>query len=350
MSDRRGPSSWRWRGAVLVAAAALLVGCARQTETVTPATAPPDTAATPATTRPGTTVRGTTTPRRTTPDVDLGGIDPAVFDDLPDGGSYRGWKTVTDVTDSVRVDVPEEWESDGQERVIEGNDVPTIYASADQEAYDANRSVAGLRIFRYPSALSAKGIEWALDRQAERDSLAECTAAPEDHTFEDQGWSGRAVVATGCGEDNRMAIVHIAATDLPGVGDLAVLQVQLVRQRDVEALARVVRTFQVARDEPTTTTSAPTTTTSAPPTTRSDLPDYSLALQLVKDHVRSCGMDYDWTSADGGSDGGGALWNVTIWIIPGPGGGGPGAADYRVDVDTGSVTSTNGTANVLCPG
>lgn len=178
----------------------------------------------------------------------LGGIDPATFDVLDPGTPYSRYVTVEDDTTAISVDLPASWHTDGRLRTLENNDLPSVNAATDLDAYLANESTPGMRFSAYRGPLRAKGEAWALDHLAEIDGISSCTGKPERVAFEDGGYRGSAVVTTGCGVDGQLVNVHIVASDRQGTGALAVIQVQLKTQADVEALAKVISSFKVPTD------------------------------------------------------------------------------------------------------
>ncbi len=257
MTTSRGPLALL--AATVAVTATLGAACSKKEVTSdipgTTTTAVVATTEAPATTQsPGTTrTPGTTAPRRTTTSRaqtnisadDLGGIDPTVFADLPDDAPYGRFVTERDATDAIAVDIPATWETDTKVRTITGVTVPSIVASLDLQDYYDNRTTPGMRFAAYQGELRSKGAAWALQHEGEVDKLDQCTGSPQAFPFEDKDYSGQAQVTTGCGVNNDVTVVQIAASDKQGTGDLAVLGVSLTSQADVAALQRVIASFKV---------------------------------------------------------------------------------------------------------
>ena len=241
---------------VLVAALVLAVttsaGCSSSTgdgagaTTTTSTTAAPATttrAATPTTSERSTRTTGSSAGGPVTRD-DLGGIDPASLGDLATRAPYQRFTTIRDETGQVRVEVPATWEHDGSIRTITQVDVPNVVAAPVLQDYYDDRSTPGMRLAAYQGELADRGVDWALQHEAEVDHLDRCTDTTETTPFSLGSREGTAQVTTGCGLDGDVTVVQVAAS-APDGGDLAVLQVALVSTADVAALATILGSMAV---------------------------------------------------------------------------------------------------------
>jgi hypothetical protein len=300
------------------------------------------------------------TPRTTEPDTGAGvvaGIDLSALADLPEGEPPATWVEVSDDTGTLQVSVPGDWdETDERVGTVDGVDVPSVFAAPDLETFLDRYDVPGLKFLLYSHDLTGGDQRALLRQRRDQAELGTVCDGSETYPVDTGTYQGLAELWTGCTDDGGAYLVLVAGPDVADAAFDLVLEVQMISQADVAAARQAIETFRFvgsAEDipvRPEQTTVPPTAAPTAPPTSaQDDTSGEDAAVALVTRHLQSCGMGWDWTSVN--SEGPG-LWNVEIWIMPpaGPENGDPGAGMYFVDTDLGEVTSTNGTANVLCPG
>lgn len=304
-----------------------------------------------------TSAPGRTTTEPSEPEADeVAGVDLSGLADLPEGDPVEGWTELADDTATLEVTVPEGWsDSDLTVGEVDEVDVPSIFTAPDLAAFSEQYDVPGLKLLLYSHDLTSGDQRALLRRRRDQAELGTVCDGSSTYPVDTGTYQGLAELWTGCTDDGGAYLVLVAGPDVADAAFDLVLEVQMTTSTDVEAARRAIETFRFVgsaedvpvRPAPTTapTTAAPTT----PPPTEDDTSGEDAAVALVTRHLQSCGMGWDWWAATVAGPG---LWEVEIWITPpaGPDNGDPGAGTYLADTDTGEVTSTNGTANVLCPG
>lgn len=349
-----------------------LVGCGRATNPEpagdrTASSEPATTAKKRATTTTETADTERAAGKRLTRDGDvIGGIDFGAAALAP-GHTYEGWSTRPDDRSVIEVDVPSAW-SDVDTRVGDLGGVPTpgIFASTDLTAFAKGYETPGAKVSLYGTALTGVGHEGIVDRLAGVEKTASaCNPGGAKTAYDDGLYEGTAQLWTGCGPKKGALLIVVAGDPKAEPPYYLVIDQMLVTTADIEAAARILGTFRftgrpgdIPQETSTTTTaagpppSAPPSTT-APVTTAPPVDDTAAAQQavtMVQSKLAVCGLGWDWTSTTKTAPG---QWEVRIWIVP-PGtpgeNGDAGEGTYLVDLDRQRVVSTNGTANVLCPG
>ncbi|MBC7235802.1 MAG: serine protease [Chloroflexi bacterium] len=161
---------------------------------------------------------------------------------------YSGYRTVTDDTGALTVDIPNEWtDVGGGSWKIEGKVVGVgIAAARDIERFRQSWAEPGMLLGA--SAILAQEFDEAgiLDQI---DYSDECESRQRFTDYDDGLYTGQYDVYKGCGEANSTLIVLAA---MPEERDfIIVLTVGLVSEADEEALKRIIDTFEVIGELPT---------------------------------------------------------------------------------------------------
>lgn len=156
-------------------------------------------------------------------------------DDVAAGGdAYADYVIVTDDSDSISVEVPAQW-SDVDGTVSEIG--PSLVAAPSIQEFDQTGDVPGVRITA--SQEVGADLEALLDQVAQNE---DCTSQGRED-FETPFYSGRLEFFSDCG-DTGAGFVTLAALADDG-SFTVVVAMQAVTRADLEALDRIINTFQV---------------------------------------------------------------------------------------------------------
>ncbi|MCB0994042.1 MAG: hypothetical protein KDB21_03045 [Acidimicrobiales bacterium] len=258
---------------------------------------------------------------------------------LPVGEDPTAVMEISDDTRVVFAEVPASWtDVDGSTRTVEGVSAPSVVAGPDLPGFIETYDEPGVRLTVYSGSLADQPSAAILDSLAESANAADaCYESFRDYTYEDAAYVGDWEVFTGCSSSG-VALFHLVALPKDPIldGTLLVLEAQMVTTGDMTAVAHVLDTFVHGPLGGPAPTTAPAPAGNA-----------QQAIDRVSAHLAGCGMDWEDPIA---VDMGAGLWEVSVFILPSSDRGDPGEGIYWVDVSDGSITSINGTANVLCPG
>lgn len=151
------------------------------------------------------------------------------------GDSYSSYELITDVSDSVRVEVPTAWtDRDGEFNPDFGE---SIFAATDLELFRDTWDVPGI-ILERSDELTFADIDDVLDIW---DLPCEDSGGREDFETEDGLFSGKWEVWTACGGTSAVAITLAVS---PNDGNSVVrMFIQIVSDADIEAAERALSTF-----------------------------------------------------------------------------------------------------------
>ncbi len=146
---------------------------------------------------------------------------------------------VSDDSGVLRLEVPSEWSDvQGTALVLEdGTELPQIIASTDLAAYGGTYNVPGVEF-----AATVGGGLTTSDMLDAIGPAGECTSSGRQD-YDDGAYVGEMEFWEGCG-GTETQVVTIAAG--PAGGEfMALLFVQIVSDADIDALDRIIQTFQV---------------------------------------------------------------------------------------------------------
>jgi len=160
--------------------------------------------------------------------------------DDPQTASYSGYRTVTDDTGVVSVEVPAAWSDvDGTSTDLGGVSAPTVYAATDLGGFLNGWNEPGVMVMA-AAELAAADADDLLDALGQPDA---CTSAGRD-SFDGGVLSGRFEVWTDCGGSGTAYYV-VAARATDGSYGL-VAAVQVVSEADLEALDHILGSITVS--------------------------------------------------------------------------------------------------------
>jgi len=153
--------------------------------------------------------------------------------------TYTDYTTISDDSGALQVSVPVEWaDVDGAPQEINGVQAPTVSAAPDLQSFVETWGTPGMKFYATdqfdPTNLGAvlDSVSWE----------GQCTyGGREDYT--DPVYTGQFDVWTDCGESGAQYFV-LASTPADG-SYVAVVEVQVVTDADLEALDTILQTFQL---------------------------------------------------------------------------------------------------------
>jgi hypothetical protein len=163
-------------------------------------------------------------------------------DDLvePAPTTYADYMTVSDDSGTVIVDVPVEWaEVDGAPiELADGTLVADVAASSDLDAFIETWDAPGVEVSATDT--SVIDVPTAMREFAPPD----CTSAGTE-PYDDAVFAGQIAFSTGCGGTDTIHVL-VAASYKPEPERIALVQAQVLSDADVDAVVRVLETFDFA--------------------------------------------------------------------------------------------------------
>jgi serine protease Do len=162
-------------------------------------------------------------------------------DTEPTTDYYADYDAVVDDTGRLQVEVPSDWSSrqTASEVLDDGTTLPAIAASTNIQSYFSSYDVPGMQFVLFDG-------QGGIDLNAALDSLSPGSDCTDGGRFDysDAVFTGRYNVYTDCGT---AGATYITLTAAPSAGGdyLAVLAVQALTDADLEALDRILGTFNV---------------------------------------------------------------------------------------------------------
>ncbi|OGO65356.1 MAG: peptidase S1 [Chloroflexi bacterium RBG_19FT_COMBO_55_16] len=172
-------------------------------------------------------------------------LDPDVVGSVEDTGSYSGYVTVTDDYGAIQMDVPAEWtdingaywESDG-ETIGSG-----ITAAANIQSWKDNWTESGVFFGASDDLAKLGGYVNLLD--VERDIYRQSCKLNGRYDYEDAFYRGKYDVFENCGNSGNVFVVLTAVPNDNSQAFLILVEMQLGKAADWDALDRILATFQV---------------------------------------------------------------------------------------------------------
>jgi Protein of unknown function (DUF2510) len=169
--------------------------------------------------------------------VDEAGVDEFIESNPDPAPGYSDYMTVTDDSGMIRVDVPVEWpDIDGSAYVFEdGIEIPAVTVASDIDGFVGSYESPGVEV--RATDISVTDIPTALAAFEQ----IECTSYGSQ-SYEDPAFVGEIELYAECPGTDTVVVV-LAAEYKPDPDRIAIVVAQLVEDRDVEAVGRVLDTF-----------------------------------------------------------------------------------------------------------
>ena len=169
--------------------------------------------------------------------VDQAGVDDFIESNPDPAPGYSDYTTVTDDSGVIRVDVPVEWsDMDGSAYVLDdGTEMPAVTVASDLDGFWGSYDSPGVEV--RATDISVTDVPTALAAFAQ----TECTSYGSQ-PYEDPAFVGEIELYAECPGTDTVVVV-LAAEYKADQDRIAIVVAQLVEDRDIEALGRVLDTF-----------------------------------------------------------------------------------------------------------
>ena len=169
--------------------------------------------------------------------VDQAGVDDFIESNPDPAPGYSDYTTVNDDSGLIRVDVPVEWsEIDGSAYVLDdGTEMPAVTVASDLDGFWGSYASPGVEVRAADSSVTDVPTALAAFEQIE------CTSYGSQ-PYEDPAFVGEIELYADCPGTNTVVVV-LAAEYKSDQDRIAIVVAQLVEDRDIEALGRVLDTF-----------------------------------------------------------------------------------------------------------
>jgi serine protease Do len=177
-------------------------------------------------------------------------VDPAVIENVENTGVYSGYVTVTDDYGAIQMDIPVEWSDVNGSYWVDGDETigSAISAAADLDAYNTTWSESGVFFGASDDLARLGGYVNLLDvrRQA---FIDECKLEGR-YDYEDALYRGRYDLFENCGDTGNAYIVLTAVPHDNQQQFLILVEIQITKEADFEALENILATFEVVGSLP----------------------------------------------------------------------------------------------------
>jgi serine protease Do len=154
--------------------------------------------------------------------------------------SYSGYRTISDDTGIISVEVPNEWgDIDGRPFDYEGNQIADLIVSSSVQGFNETWTTPGARISASTDLARSQNEITLLDLLSE--GFDEACVAEGRFDYEDVLYTGVYDLFTDCGGEG-VTYVIVGAVNADRTSVIGV-QVQVVDTRDLEALDRILNSF-----------------------------------------------------------------------------------------------------------
>lgn len=159
--------------------------------------------------------------------------------------SYSGYQTVTDDYGSIQMDIPNEWTDINGGYWQDGGDTigAAISASADLEAYNQTWDESGVFFGASDDLAKLGGYVNLLD--VRRDAFIESCKLDGRYDYEDAYYRGKYDLFTNCASSGNAYIVLTAVPRDNPQAFLILVEMQITKEADFDALDRILATFDV---------------------------------------------------------------------------------------------------------
>jgi serine protease Do len=160
-------------------------------------------------------------------------------------GTYSGYTTVTDDYGSIQMDIPNEWTDINGGYWEDGGDTigAAISAAADLEAYNSTWTESGVFFGASDDLASLGGYVNLLD--VRRDAFIGDCKLDGRYDYEDAYYRGKYDLFTNCANSGNAYIVLTAVPNDNSQAFLILVEMQIAKEVDFDALDQILATFQV---------------------------------------------------------------------------------------------------------
>jgi serine protease Do len=164
---------------------------------------------------------------------------------VEDTGGYSGYASVTDDYGAIQMDVPAEWtDLDGGYWEDSGDIIGSqITAAADLEKYYDTWTESGVFFGASDDLAKLGGYVNLLDIR--RDSMSDNCKLDKRYDYEDAFYRGKYDLYTNCDQSGNAYIILTAVPNDNSQAYLILVEMQITKEADFDALERILSTFQV---------------------------------------------------------------------------------------------------------
>jgi serine protease Do len=177
-------------------------------------------------------------------------IEEEISEDVEDTGAYSGYMNVMDDYGAIQMDIPAEWiDIYGGVWEDEGETIGSaISAAADLDAYFNTWSESGVFFGASDDLANLGGYVNLLD--VRRDALIENCKYDTRYDYEDVAYRGKYDLFENCGESGNVYIVLTAVPKDNSLAFLILVEMQITKDADFDALDQILATFDVVGSLP----------------------------------------------------------------------------------------------------
>jgi hypothetical protein len=177
------------------------------------------------------------TPPAPEPQVIVVASDLGVEEIIETGATYSDYTTVSDDSGTIVVDVPVEWaEVNGEPLVLDdGTEIPDVAASTDLGAFFSTYDAPGVEVSATDT--SVLDVSTAMVELAP----AECSSIGYE-PYDDAAFAGEIEFFDDCADTDTVFML-LAASYKAEPERIAIVQAQIVSDADIDAIVRVLETF-----------------------------------------------------------------------------------------------------------
>lgn len=167
---------------------------------------------------------------------------------VSEGGTYSGYTAITDDTGDLKMSVPTEWNAvNGTGWEFDRETVgPALSASADLDAYKNKKTWGEPGVFF--GASSSLVQSHSVDRMLDDHDYAQACEKDARYDYQDPPYTGKYDLWVNCGEKGSSFLVLAAVPENQEF--IAVVQLVIVSDADVEAANQILSTFEVVGPQP----------------------------------------------------------------------------------------------------
>lgn len=172
-------------------------------------------------------------------------VDPGLSEDFTDTGTYSGYISVTDDYGAIQMEIPVEWVDVNGSYWIDGDETigSAISAAADLDAFNNTWTESGVFFGASDDLAKLGGYVNLLDvrREAFRDS---CKLEGR-YDYEDALYRGKYDLFENCDDTGNAYIVLTAVPNDNSQAFLILVEMQITKEADFDALEHIIASFQV---------------------------------------------------------------------------------------------------------
>lgn len=172
-------------------------------------------------------------------------VDPGLTEDFENTGTYSGYVAVTDDYGAIQMDIPVEWSEVNGSYWIDGEETigSAISAAADLEAFNNTWSESGVFFGASDDLAKLGGYVNLLD--VRREAFIGSCKLEGRYDYEDALYRGKYDLFENCDNTGNAYIVLTAVPNDNSQAFLILVEMQITKEADFDALERIIATFQV---------------------------------------------------------------------------------------------------------